>query len=115
MAGQGHDHPDSEPAAKPEGDAAATEDEHTHEGSFATGQEETEHHPERSAERDDFAEGQEGHKHTHEGSFAEGQEDHTHTHTHEGSFADGQEERTHTHTHTHEGNIAEGQEEDHPA
>ncbi len=44
---------------------------HEHEGSFAEGDEETEHHPE--DEKRDFAEGvEEEREHRHEGSFAEG-------------------------------------------
>jgi hypothetical protein len=64
MDGQDHE---------PEGVPGADEDEHTHEGSFASGQETTEHHPERPDEQEDFAEGVEEQKHTHQGSFAEGQ------------------------------------------
>lgn len=90
MAGQEDD--TAEPGAP------AHEDEHTHEGSFATGQEETVHHPEHVEERDDFAEGQEEHKHSHEGSFAEGQEEHHHhpeRPEERGDFAEGQEEDQH--------------------
>jgi hypothetical protein len=82
----------------PDADAPEHEDEHTHEGSFATGQEETVHHPERVEEREDFAEGQEAAKHTHEGSFAEGQEERDHhpeRPEERGDFAEGQEEDQH--------------------
>lgn len=41
MAGEGQE---------PEGVPAADDHEHGHQGSFATGQEETEHHPEREEE-----------------------------------------------------------------
>jgi hypothetical protein len=94
MTGQGHDQPD-----EPEGVPAAGEDEHTHEGTFATGQEETEHHPENPEESEDFAEGQEEHKHAHEGSFAEGEE-----------TPELHPERPGT-----KRDFAEGQEEEHPA
>ena len=90
MAGQEDDTPES--------GAPAPEDEHTHEGTFATGQEETVHHPEHAEEREDFAEGQETHKHTHEGSFAEGQEERDHhpeRPEERGDFAEGQEEDQH--------------------
>jgi hypothetical protein len=85
-----------EPEAVPAADeAAAEDDEHTHEGSFATGQEAVEHHPERLDMEGDFAEGEEAHKPVHEGSFAEGQEDiehHPELRENEGDFASGQEE-----------------------
>jgi hypothetical protein len=73
------------------------EHEHGHQGSFATGQEVTEHHPEREEEEGDFATGEELAKDTHEGSFAEGQEttEH-HPELRKGDFAEGQEEE-HTH------------------
>jgi hypothetical protein len=47
--------------------------EHEHEGSFAEGEEQEEHHPEE--EKRDFAEGQEEEEHEHEGTFAAGQEE----------------------------------------
>jgi hypothetical protein len=90
MAGNEDDTPDP--------GAPEHEDEHTHEGTFATGQEETPHHPERVEEREDFAEGQEAAKHTHEGSFAEGQEERDHhpeRPEERGDFAEGQEEDQH--------------------
>jgi hypothetical protein len=49
------------------------QEEHTHEGSFAEGQEAEEHHPERDR-RGEFAEGLEEDEHAHEGSFAAGQQ-----------------------------------------
>jgi hypothetical protein len=71
------------------------EHEDVHEGSFGTGQEETEHHPEAGAS----------------GDFAEGQE-HAEEHEHEGTFAAGQEE-TERHPEGREhGDFAEGQEKD---
>lgn len=82
----------------PDPGAPEHEDEHTHEGSFATGQEETVHHPEQVEEREDFAEGQEAAKHAHEGSFAEGQEERDHhpeRPEERGDFAEGQEEDQH--------------------
>jgi hypothetical protein len=69
-----------------------------HEGSFASGQETTEQHPERPAERGDFATGEEHQKHTHQGSFAEGQQAaHPHLEFPEnrGDFAAGQRARVH--------------------
>jgi hypothetical protein len=68
------------------------EHEDVHEGSFATGQEETEHHPETSPPGE-FAEGQEHREHVHEGTFAEGQEDEEHHPEggRHGDFAEGQE------------------------
>jgi hypothetical protein len=88
MAGEGQE---------PEGVPAADDHEHGHQGSFATGQEETEHHPEREEEEGDFATGEEKARDTHEGSFAEGQEatEH-HPELHKGDFAEGQEEE-HSH------------------
>jgi hypothetical protein len=77
------------------------DDEHTHTGSFATGQEETEHHPERQDEEGDFAEGEEAHKPTHQGSFAEGQEvddPHPELPENKGDFAEGQETEHHPHS-----------------
>ena len=63
-----------------------------HEGSFGTGQEEVEHHPE-AGPSGDFAEGQEHRKNVHEGDFAEGQEvrEHHPEREEEGDFAEGQE------------------------
>jgi hypothetical protein len=64
-------------------------DTHEHEGSFAEGVEETEHHPE--LDKGDFAEGEEEGEHRHEGSFAEGIEETEHRpedHT-KGDFAEG--------------------------
>ena len=90
MAGEGQ-----EPDGVPE-DA----NEHGHQGSFATGQETTEHHPELETEEGDFATGEELAKPLHEGSFAEGQEKvehHPEDSTH-GDFAEGQEEE-----HPHKG------------
>ena len=52
----------------------ARDEEHRHEGTFAEGQEQREHHPEDAHEHGDFAEGEELEEHHHEGSFAEGQE-----------------------------------------
>jgi hypothetical protein len=49
---------------------------HEHEGSFAEGIEEIEHHPE--TEKGDFAEGEEESEHRHEGTFAEGVEEAEH-------------------------------------
>jgi hypothetical protein len=67
--------------------------EHEHEGSFAEGQERSEHHPEREP-HGDFASEEDRPEHRHEGSFAEGQE--TQEHHPEGGphgdFAEGQEE-----------------------
>ena len=70
--------------------------EHDHKGSFATGSEGAEHHPEDETEGD-FAEGQEkepaAHEHRHEGSFATGEET-IEQHPEErpkGDFAEGQE------------------------
>jgi hypothetical protein len=67
---------------------------HRHEGSFAEGAEEAEHHPEREGAKGDFAEGAEEAKHTHEGSFAEGIEEVEHHPEREagGTFAEGEEE-----------------------
>jgi hypothetical protein len=64
---------------------------HEHEGSFAEGVEEAEHHPE--GEKGDFAEGEEESEHKHEGSFAEGIEDVEHHPEDEtkGDFAEGLE------------------------
>jgi hypothetical protein len=89
-----------EPEVVPAADeVAAEEDEHTHEGSFATGQETAEHHPERLDMEGDFAEGEEALKPVHEGSFAEGQE----------------ETEQHAERPGAKRDFAEGQEEDHPA
>ena len=49
---------------------------HEHEGSFAEGVEESEHHPE--SDKGDFAEGEEESEHKHEGSFGEGIEESEH-------------------------------------
>ncbi|HVC40693.1 MAG TPA: hypothetical protein VND54_01815 [Candidatus Saccharimonadales bacterium] len=90
MAGEGQES---------EGVPGAGDHEHGHQGSFATGQEETEHHPERAAEEGDFATGEEHAKPAHEGSFAEGQEDvehHPELPENKGDFAEGQEEE-HSH------------------
>jgi hypothetical protein len=65
---------------------------HEHEGSFAEGGEEIEHHPELDT-KGDFAEGEEEGEHRHEGSFAEGVEEtehHPEDHT-KGDFAEGVE------------------------
>jgi hypothetical protein len=80
---------------------ASPEDEHGHQGSFATGQETTEHHAEREEEEGDFATGEEGTEPRHQGSFAEGQEateHHPEDPANKGDFAEGQE-----HEHTHPG------------
>jgi hypothetical protein len=65
---------------------------HNHEGSFAEGVEETEHHPEHM--KGDFAEGEEEGAHRHEGTFAEGVEETEHHPEDErkGDFAEGIEE-----------------------
>jgi hypothetical protein len=65
---------------------------HEHEGSFAEGVEETEHHPERGT-RGDFAKGEEEGEHMHEGSFASGAEEIEHHPEDEkkGDFAEGVE------------------------
>jgi hypothetical protein len=71
---------------------------HMHEGSFASGQETTEQHPECPAERGDFAAGEEHQKHTHQGSFAEGQQaadPHPEFPANRGDFAAGQRARVH--------------------
>jgi hypothetical protein len=71
---------------------------HMHDGSFASGQETTEQHPERPAERGDFAAGEEHQKHTHQGSFAEGQQaadPHPEFPANRGDFAAGQRARVH--------------------
>ena len=84
---------------KSEGVPAADEHEHGHQGSFATGEETTEHHPEREEEEGDFATGEEAAKPVHEGSFAEGQEEtdhHPERPDNKGDFAEGQEEE-HSH------------------
>jgi hypothetical protein len=47
---------------------------HKHEGTFAVGQEISEHHPELAGARGDFASGMEGARYTHQGTFAEGLE-----------------------------------------
>ncbi len=86
MAGEGQ-----EPDVVPEAD----DHEHGHQGSFATGQETTEHHPELEVEEGDFATGEELVKPSHEGSFAEGQEavdHHPELPDNKGDFAEGQEE-----------------------
>jgi hypothetical protein len=68
-----------------------------HKGTFATGSEDVEHHPEDAAEGD-FAQGQEKepqtHEHRHEGSFATGEEviEHHPEERSKGDFAKGQEE-----------------------
>jgi hypothetical protein len=66
---------------------------HEHEGSFAEGIEETEHHPERDT-KGDFAEGEEMREHRHEGDFAEGIEETEHhpERDKKGDFAKGIEE-----------------------
>ena len=90
MAGEGQ-----EPGSVP----AADDHEHGHQGSFGTGQETTEHHPEREVEEGDFATGEEKARDTHEGSFAEGQESsdhHPENPANRGDFAEGEEEE-HTH------------------
>jgi hypothetical protein len=76
-----------------------SENERGHQGSFATGEETVEHHPEREEEEGDFATGEEKAKPTHEGSFAEGQETmehHPERPDDKGDFAEGQEEE-HSH------------------
>jgi hypothetical protein len=86
MDGEGQD-----PEVVPEAD----EHEQGHQGSFATGQEAVEHHPELEEEEGDFATGEELAKPVHEGSFAEGEEDEEHhpeTPGFKGDFAEGQEE-----------------------
>jgi hypothetical protein len=90
MAGEGQEN-----AGVPEPD----DHEHGHQGSFATGQETEEHHPEREEEEGDFATGEEKARDTHEGSFAEGQESsdhHPENPANRGDFAEGEEEE-HTH------------------
>jgi hypothetical protein len=90
MAGEGQE---------TEGVPEADEHEHGHQGSFATGQETEEHHPEREEEEGDFATGEEKARDTHEGSFAEGQEardHHPENPENRGDFAEGEEEE-HTH------------------
>lgn len=47
---------------------------HKHEGTFAEGQQRTEHHPERAGARGGFATGLEMLPNIHQGTFAEGQE-----------------------------------------
>jgi hypothetical protein len=66
---------------------------HEHEGTFAEGVEETEHHPERDT-KGDFAKGEEMREHRHEGTFAEGVEETEHHPERErkGDFAEGIEE-----------------------
>ena len=68
-----------------------TDEEHTHEGTFADGQEREEHHPE-AEQRGEFAEEHAGHQH--EGTFAEGQEEEEHhpEGSRHGDFAEGQEQ-----------------------
>jgi hypothetical protein len=71
---------------------------HMHEGSFASGQETIEQHPERPAEKGDFAAGEEQQKHTHQGRFAEGQQaadPHPEFAENRGNFAAGQRARVH--------------------
>jgi hypothetical protein len=78
---------------------AADDHEHGHQGSFGTGQETTEHHPEREEEEGDFATGEEKARDTNVGSFAEGQEASDHhpgNPENKGDFAEGEEEE-HTH------------------
>jgi hypothetical protein len=68
-------------------------EEDAHQGTFAEGQSEEEHHPERE-DRRDFAEGvEERPEHRHEGTFAEGQaEEEYHPEREEpGDFAEGVE------------------------
>ncbi|MFI5285925.1 MAG: hypothetical protein ACHQ4F_06350 [Candidatus Dormibacteria bacterium] len=86
---------------EPGGIPGSGENEHGHQGSFATGEESVEHHPEREEEEGDFATGDERAKPTHEGSFAEGQEaveHHPEDPESKGDFAEGQEEE-----HSHQG------------
>jgi hypothetical protein len=67
---------------------------HEHEGSFASGGEETEHHPELDT-KGDFAEGEEEGEHRHEGSFGSGGEEtehHPELDT-KGDFAEGAESK----------------------
>jgi hypothetical protein len=69
---------------------------HMHEGSFASGRETIEQHPERPAEKGDFAAGEEQQKHTHQGRFAEGQQEADPSPglpENRGDFAAGQRER----------------------
>jgi hypothetical protein len=47
---------------------------HKHEGTFAVGQEISEHHPELAGERGDFASGMERVRYVRHGTFAAGQE-----------------------------------------
>jgi hypothetical protein len=72
------------------GRMADESDRHEHEGSFAEGVEDVEHHPE-DEKKGDFAEGVEEREHPHEGSFAEGVEDVEHYPEDEkkGDFAEG--------------------------
>ena len=84
---------------EPGGVPGASEHEHGHQGSFATGEETVEHHPEREEDEGDFATGEERAKPTHEGSFAEGQEasdHHPENPDNKGDFAEGEEEE-HSH------------------
>ena len=87
------------------GEGVPGEDQHEHEheqghqGSFGTGQETSEHHPELEEEEGDYAAGEEKAKPAHEGSFAEGQEEtehHPELPENKGDFAEGQEEE-HSH------------------
>jgi len=94
MAGESQDS-----GGVPGGSEDKRDHEHGHQGSFATGEETIEHHPEREDEEGDFATGEEAAKPTHEGSFAEGQEKvdhHPENPESKGDFAEGQEEE-HSH------------------
>jgi hypothetical protein len=109
-------HPDAEPVAEPDIVPPADEDEHTHEGTFAAGQEELAHHPERSAVREDFGAGIEELRHTHEGTFAEGQAEvdpHPEDPGARRDFGEGQEEHGH-HPGANRG-VTEGDEDGAPA
>jgi hypothetical protein len=70
---------------------------HRHEGSFAAGQELTQHHPELMSEKGSFASGEELRLQAHQGIFAEGQ-DHVDPHPevleNRGGFAAGQRKLT---------------------
>ena len=67
-------------------------DEHTHEGSFASGQEREAHHPEREG-RGRFGASAEEEEHAHEGDFATGESasDRHPEREGRGDFAEGQE------------------------
>jgi hypothetical protein len=76
------------------------EHEHKHEGSFATGVEKTERHPERESEGD-YAKG-----------HGDAEHEHDDEHEHEGSFATGVEKTEHHPERESKGDFAEGLEKD---